>query len=317
MGILEETRFVERLQFFNGQRLFADDLQGIEAFNREMRWLHNRSLHQPGIGSGFAVRGDRGDREVWIGPGYAIDARGREIVLTQPLTLQVPPVASDEDGRPALYDLAIAYPDDEFLEEAEARGGVCGTQGVIRREEAPVFCWVRLRRGDRDQLSAEDDELRQAVEDGMLITLARVEVLNCQLHGFVSIAARRDARPACLPYIACAVAEPTDWEVEEILETNGGSLALIHVEVETKNAGFETTPCYTAEILGSRTAVLNVDGFDETFLLVDHATIQDARPDGFIAYAIVDLVHDVAPFPGTLQEWLRKNWRLQWLGTEG
>ncbi len=55
--ILDETRFVERFQFFNGQRLFASDLQGADDFNREMRWTHNRSLGQPGIGSGFAVYG--------------------------------------------------------------------------------------------------------------------------------------------------------------------------------------------------------------------------------------------------------------------
>ena len=66
MAVLDMTRFVERLRYFDGQRLFADDLQGVEAFNREMRWLHNRSLHQPGIGSGLAVAGRRGDREVRI-----------------------------------------------------------------------------------------------------------------------------------------------------------------------------------------------------------------------------------------------------------
>jgi hypothetical protein len=77
MGILDETRVVERLQFFNGQRLFASDLQVIEAFNREMRWLHNQSLHQPGIGNGFTVSGQKGDRQVSIGrrrkraPGFA------------------------------------------------------------------------------------------------------------------------------------------------------------------------------------------------------------------------------------------------------
>jgi len=42
MSILDETRFIERFQFFNGQRLFASDLQGADDFNREMRWLHNR-----------------------------------------------------------------------------------------------------------------------------------------------------------------------------------------------------------------------------------------------------------------------------------
>ena len=92
MEFLKETRFIERLQFFNGQRLFASDLQGVEAFNREMRWLHNKSLHQPGIGNGFAVSGKKGDREVTIGPGYAIDADGREIVLTQDRVEPVPPV---------------------------------------------------------------------------------------------------------------------------------------------------------------------------------------------------------------------------------
>ncbi len=83
MSIIGETRFVERNQFFNGQRLFASDLQGVEELNRQMRWLHNQSLHQPGIGAGFAISGNKGDRQVVIQPGYAIDADGREIVLTE------------------------------------------------------------------------------------------------------------------------------------------------------------------------------------------------------------------------------------------
>jgi hypothetical protein len=43
------------------------------------------------IGNGFAVAGKKGDREVTIGPGYAIDAEGREIVLTQDQVEPVPP----------------------------------------------------------------------------------------------------------------------------------------------------------------------------------------------------------------------------------
>src|ERR1044072_4557868 len=80
MDCLKQTSTIERLQFFNGQLLLAEDLQGIGAFNREMRWLHNISLHQIGIGNGFAVTGKRGEREVRIGPGYAIDGLGRGIV---------------------------------------------------------------------------------------------------------------------------------------------------------------------------------------------------------------------------------------------
>ena len=74
---------LERLQFFNGQRLAAADLQSIDDFNRQMRWLHNQSLHQPGVGSGYAISGKKGDREVTVQPGYAIDSSGREIGLTE------------------------------------------------------------------------------------------------------------------------------------------------------------------------------------------------------------------------------------------
>lgn len=144
MEILKETRFIERLQFFNGQRLFASDLQGLEAFNREMRWLHNKSLHQPGIGNGFAVSGKKGEREVTIGAGYAIDALGREIVLLESQVEPIPPVAGESDGSPALYYLTVSYPDDGDLEETELREGICNTRGAIRLREQPVFCWVRL-----------------------------------------------------------------------------------------------------------------------------------------------------------------------------
>src|SRR4026207_1807339 len=121
MTILDQTRFIERQQFFNGQRLFADDLQSLEGFNREMRWLHNKSLHQPGIGNGYAVAGKKDDREVQIGPGYAIEARGGEIVRPQTGVEPVPPVAGNEDGTPAVFDLTVSYPDDDSLAESETR----------------------------------------------------------------------------------------------------------------------------------------------------------------------------------------------------
>src|SRR5918995_6030029 len=108
MDFLNQTRFIERLQFFNGQRLFANDLQGLEAFNREMRWLHNKSLHQPGIGNGFAVSGKKGDREVTIGPGYAIDREGREIVLIRDQIEAVPPTPGETDRTPPFSELRVS-----------------------------------------------------------------------------------------------------------------------------------------------------------------------------------------------------------------
>src|SRR5258708_38918287 len=98
MAIIDAMQSLERIQFFNGQRLFASDLQGLESFNREMRWLHNQSLHQAGVGSGFAVVGKKDDREVTVSAGYAVDSLGREIVLTKTLRGPLPAVTRRRAG---------------------------------------------------------------------------------------------------------------------------------------------------------------------------------------------------------------------------
>src|SRR6202167_838661 len=105
MSIIGSTQCLKRIQFFNGERLFASDLQSLEAFNREMRWLHNQSLHQAGVGSGFQVVGNTGDRQVTISPGYAIDSCGREIILTENQVKAIPPVADHGSRRAVLYEL--------------------------------------------------------------------------------------------------------------------------------------------------------------------------------------------------------------------
>ena len=238
MGLLDKTRMIERLQFFDGMRLFGDDLQGLEAFNREMRELHNRSLHQPGIGNGFAVYGKRGDREVTIGPGYAIDRDGHEIVLMQERKEPVPPVAGDpRDGSPVVYDLVISYPADELLEEVEARAGICDSRGVTRLREEPVFCWVKYRRLENtNQYVAEDTGLGTEIENGTRLVLARVRVQNCQLKEDISLAERRNARPASTPLIACDAFTPTPWEPywlldrDDLIQVLAGAFASLILE---------------------------------------------------------------------------------------
>lgn len=227
MTLQDEARHLERHTFFNGQRLFADDLQGLESFSREMRWLHNRSLHQPGIGNGFAVHGFKGDRKVRVDPGYAIDSEGREIVLIESIELDVPPVAGERDGSPTYYDLVVSYPDDSMLEVAETRAGVCAPRGAVRLSEEPVFCWVRMVRTEggsatttpgngttvRENLVAVDARLGAEIELGLRIVIARAEVLNCQLNRDLSIAERRNARTPLGPHIACDEYAPDPWEV--------------------------------------------------------------------------------------------------------
>lgn len=218
MGLLDETRYPERLHFFNGQRLFADDLQGVEAFNREMRWLHNRSLHQVGIGNGYKVTGNKGDRQVTIGPGYAIDLHGREIVLTQEEVQPIPPVAADTDGGSVFFDLTVSYLEDSDMEVVETREGICLPRGTVRLREQPIFCWVRLQKDPFGNLQPKDAKLAADIKDGRKIILARVEIFNCQLNGMISIVQRRSARPPEQPRIVCGEVRPTDWRVELLVE---------------------------------------------------------------------------------------------------
>lgn len=310
MALIGETKFIERLQFFNGQRLAADDLQNLEQFNREMRWLHNQSLHQPGVGSGYAVSGLKGDREITIQPGYAIDSLGREIVLTEAQVEQIPPVADDGFGNPVLYDLTVSYPDDQQLEETETRDGVCVKLGVVRRREEPVFCWVRL--GPEPGLVPTDSTLRQQIEDDLRIRLGRITVLNCQLYEPISVAERRNARPPEQPYVACGRTDSTGWKMRE---TKGVSLEL-RFKVNTDSADFRTTPCYYAHVVGNR--LFDFGGV--TVALDGFGAISEAAEDSFIFSFLIPLLllHGTkANGKDMLDQITKQNaWIIEWLGVE-
>ena len=344
MSILDETRFVERFQFFNGQRLFASDLQGADDFNREMRWTHNRSLGQPGIGSGFAVYGKRNDREVVIGAGYAVDALGREAVLTTTVTRQVPPVAADEAGKPIFYDLAVSYPDDDALEETETREGICLPRGVVRRREVPVFCWIRLD----DQRQPIDPRLKQDILTGLRLILARAEVFNCQLNADLTVSVRRDVRPPRLPYVVCGQESPTAWDIRELPPIGNGESFLttpaglvspfivptgLTATVDTSAAEFQTTPIYSARIAGPRILTIpNGDGSSEAIVegLIDIPVAQ-AGPKSFTievlllaqpftqSFIATSVWRNDDPSAEDLTQFLKlfDKWTVVWMGVEG
>jgi hypothetical protein len=335
MTIIGDRRFLERMQFFNGQRLFASDLQTLESDNRERRWLHNVSLHQPGVGNGYAIAGNKGDREVMITPGYAIDFLGREIILTEQLVEPIPPVADDGNGKPIYFDLTVSYPDDEALEESELREGVCLPRGVIRLREQPVFCWVQLNAGGQPR----DDRLKVQLEEGLKIRLARAEILDCKLYSPVSTAKRRNARPPQQPYVAGGSLAPNaDWTlIPDVTASSAGPG--LEIVVDTSSEGFLTPPCYSAHIVGERFfSRARMPDFNEVF---SSMKIPEFLLDGFIAilnpganaFTLRLLMPDMllgrvfinpTKFfdPGTFktktfQDFLKANdWKLVWLGVE-
>ena len=349
MGILDESQFSERVEFFNGQRLFDSDLNGLDAFNREMRWLHNKSLHQPGIGNGFAVSGNKGDREVTIEPGYGIDSMGREIVLTTTQTLPIPPVAGDLSGKPAIFLLTVSYATD--LEETETREGICLPRGVVRRREAPVFCWIQLRGDDPGNLHA-DPESEKAIKAGIKIIISQIEIADCRLNKPVSVAQRRNARPSVQPYITCGVSDLSEWtwtrpqrqQVATIFKSTLQPLLALMPKpatlerllvsrsavsnvyglrggVDTSSAGFLTTPHYSFAIQGQ---TLSKERENSIYAIDLLHRIERAEPTGFEAFILILLVggrgeegsrRTIRTDPRA--KWVQTYWKLTWMGVEG
>lgn len=315
MSASDQVRFVDRVQFLDGQRLLASDLQALEEYAREMRWLHNRSLHQPGVASGLAVAGAKGDSSLLIQPGYAIDALGRELILDERHVEPVPPIAGDGVGNPVEFDLTVSYA--QALIEVEVRAGVCTRDdGAVRLREAPVFCWVRV--GDPNA-----QVLRQQIDTGERILLARVQVLNCQLYQAPSIAQRRDAKPSLHPRVHAEIADVA-WEIDDPNFPFGVRLKTKQ-PVDTRAAGFRTSPAYFVSLVDVQPIDVTDDKGTKTRVALDaFLEVSNAQPGSFGLALLVPrmLFEGSAVDANAVLNAVRDQveslvWRVEWLGVEG
>jgi hypothetical protein len=294
---------LERPAFYDGQQLAPDDLDAIQQYHRELRWLHNRTLHNWGIGVGFDVTGEKGAREVQISPGYGVDCQGRELLLAEQETMVVPAVAGA--AVPVTYYLTASYLDDADLPVTESRQGVCTGPGAVRRPERPRLRWQRPM----------DLNPTSRYRRGLDVILATVEVQACVLASAVSLADRRYALPETRPYIA-AGATPEGGTGWSLLPGNTG----VESRVDTSAAGFGRTPVYFANLAGTRAQTsLNriLDGF---------GSVMDPSPTGFTFRVLMPRNLQLTPYimnptgaftvslPATLRDTLR--WSVTWTGIE-
>jgi hypothetical protein len=266
MSINNDIPELERPAFFDGQRLTAADLTAVQSYHRELRWLHNRSLHNWGIAFGLAVTGLRGERTVRIQPGYALDCKGRDLILSESLEMPIPPEAGDGSGGPVTYYLTASYAEDADL-TPETRNGACGSSGAVRRPEEPIIRWQ----------NPDDNSGDSRFTQGIDVVLASIKVQNCQLLADISGSERRDAVPAQQPYVASgqSKAGKTQWRLWQ--PNDDGELTLgIITTVTTTDAGFRTTPRYQAHVIGPR--VFSVELNNEPFQVVLDGYTQVLKP---------------------------------------
>ncbi len=240
----------ERFRYWQGQKLLSRDLQDQFATDAQMRWWHNRALHNAyGVRRGLKVSVSGNGIEVEDGIAY--DCFGRELILQQPKT--IPP---DSAGKTVLM---IRYKETaEFASHRDLLGvcAPCGPSASSNAEE-PEFFWA-----DADSFSFRDGVplFNAAVKPG--------EVFRPPV-----------SRPLARPRIGSGQTVPGDtaWELwsETALISNDNFLQRraanvgIQVTIDTSAAGFTETPCYFAWLQGQLWSRANIEFFP---LALDHIT---------------------------------------------
>lgn len=80
---------IQRVHFFSGQLLSAEDFQAEQDYCRERLRRHNRLLHGSGVVFGLQVE-QVGQQQIVVHPGAALDCQGNELVFAESLLCQLP-----------------------------------------------------------------------------------------------------------------------------------------------------------------------------------------------------------------------------------
>ncbi len=206
----------DRVTYRDGQLLASRDLQDDVHANQRLRALHTRYLHATwGIALGFEITGAANDTTVRVGPGYATDDQGRELVLAETLDIAVP-----ETDLAAMFVLVMTYQADAQFRPRPEVDAVCLSAGLNPRTERPLITW---RTPDNIQFGPDVPLATAFVRAGALLSPPGLQV-------------RRYAVRQIRPHIGFATITPgfqTQAEASRVI-----------VEVDTSEAGFTTTPTY-------------------------------------------------------------------------
>jgi hypothetical protein len=210
---------IQRLRDVPRELLRSRDLRDRAAASDQLRWWHNRALHDAfGVASGMSVALAADAGPVLVQPGIAYDRGGRELLLSAPRSVPLPPqqqpmtlMARYPEGRGTEADL-VWQPADQ------AGGGPCGP-------------------GDGVPLAQ--------------LTYDRKK----QKHGLTAVSPR--TRPLARPHIGSGSTpgDATPWQVWDYMLSDEDSTALgLQIVVDTSTAGFTEVPCYFAWLQWPRVA---------------------------------------------------------------
>ncbi|NUO81207.1 hypothetical protein HUU05_14100, partial [candidate division KSB1 bacterium] len=154
---------IQRVNYFEGQRLRVKDFEDEQTYHLDMRRRHNKNLHNWGIAAGLKVNREKDTNKITISPGMAIDVDGYEIVLDEPWVVEnILTLTSSASGD---FILTLAYADEKVSSAAD---GICSTGLTRVAEKAALF--LRAEIGD-------------FIRNGTEVPLAKIVLENCRITG--------------------------------------------------------------------------------------------------------------------------------------
>jgi hypothetical protein len=125
---------MQRLKYWQGQKLLSRDFRDQTSYEAQLRWWHNRALHNAyGVSYGFAVT--LVDTRVRIDCGVAYDCYGRELILQAPRELELPEPGND------FASMILVASFDTGDRSISSKEMLMGASGCSSRSIGPWIYW--------------------------------------------------------------------------------------------------------------------------------------------------------------------------------
>jgi hypothetical protein len=217
---------LQRFTYWQGQLLRSVDFHDQSAIAAQLRWWHNRAVHNAyGIAEGLQVT--RNGNTVTVEPGVAYDCFGRELMLSQPQILTIPADLEDSFLLAQYQDISSSNHQNELSQAC--------LPAKFKLTQRPRLLW-------KPSHSVK-------VRDGVILTRLINQTTVCFAPDFIPPRARAIARPR----IGSGTTVPgaTAWIPWRVSDGSQQILAGYQVEIDTSSAGFTEIPCYFAWLQGS------------------------------------------------------------------
>ena len=202
---------LERLRHIERELLRSRDVSASVMYETELMWWHQRAVHDSfGVATGLTVELEGAGASVLVAPGVAFDGYGRELRIAAPRRVALPDQVEDRVTLLARF--------------APGRVGP-NTCGCDARFDEAELVWTAARRLD---------------------PRAGVPLAVLDSDGSLSPVTGSRARPLARPRVAAGATRPdgTPWEAFSLFgSTAEGRAQGLEVRIDTRSAGFTSTPC--------------------------------------------------------------------------